>query len=173
MSTTGKNFLALTTAAGVAANAVVVAIPPSQASQFLGGGSPLAIPLDKFSADLSGTTGYTKNGAVILNLVTSTPVTIDLTSLASVTPNAGDTSFATWNEMVLRNLGSHDVTISPGGSNPARLPFAGTTPTFTLAAGATIRWQVPAGLAVDSTHKNLTFDPGSNNATVSVCIGGA
>lgn len=174
MATAGCNFAALTSAAltgsTYAAAGVLVAVAPGLATSLKSQG--LATILDRLSVDLSKA-GYDKNGAFLLNLSSSTPATVDLTAVGSPAVTAGDTAFAGWKEMILVNLGAQDVLVSPGSSNPARTPLAGTSPTFTVPAGSAVRWHVAAGLAVDSTHKTLKFDPGSAAATIAVCIGGS
>ena len=174
MSTTGKALLTLTAAAGAGSGAygVALATPPGNAGTFTGGAAPLAVRLDRIVRDLSATAAYTKTGLIVLSLSPSTPVTIDLTALSGVL--AGDTSFATWFELLFTNLGTQDVTITPGVSNPASLLLTGTTPGHTLRAnGGTLPLHSPAGEAITSGAKTITLNPGSSAAVVALAIGGA
>ena len=95
----------------------------------------------------------------------TTAVTIDLTNLAAftgVTSQAGDTSLSNIGAVVFNNLGTVDLTIAPGGSNPAQVPhiyrhyadsrLSGGRPGLRLCA---------TQLAVDSTHKTITITPTS------------
>ena len=176
MPTTQKNFVALNSSAltgsGYAGNGVLLALPPSSAKAMAAGYAKLATIVDRVVVDLS-LAGYAKNGGALLTLASSTPQTIDLTNLAALAVTAGDTTFATWKEIIFNNTSNYDVIVSPGSSNPLRTPLAGTSPTFTVYANSSLRWHCPAGQTVDSTHKTLKFDPGANNATIAVLVGGA
>lgn len=171
MATTLKNFVSLTAAAGsgYGANGVALAVDAGTASSQSAAG--LATLLDRWTSDLSKA-GYSKNGCVVLTLSGTTPVTIDLTSLNSQTVYAGDTSFATWKEVIFTNLGATDLTVSPGASNPLRTPLGGTSPTLLSYASGKTRWHCPAGQAVDGTHKTLTITP-TSGGTIAICVGGA
>jgi hypothetical protein len=117
--------------------------------------------------------GFAKNGAFHVTTSGTTPVTCDLTNLATnSTSQAGDATFATFNKIKVRNAGTAAMTIAPGGSNPASLGFGGTTPTYTVNAGAEVEIEVPAGATVDSTHKTITITPTSGGDVV-VAVGGA
>lgn len=141
-----------------------------------------AVPLDKAIFDLSLTSippavgtvfptfgkyvgGFAKNGCALIVLSGTTAVTIDLTNLAAftgVTSQAGDTSLSNIGAVVFNNLGTVDLTIAPGGSNPARFPtFTGTTPTLDCPAGGLVCVYAQTQLAVDSTHKTITITPTS------------
>lgn len=171
MSTTSSNFAKLAAVVGGTATGVVIAATPQQVS-ILNSASGVVV-LDVFAADLSKS-GYAKNGAFVLALAASTPVTVDLTATGTAsTAAAGDTSFAHAFELIFNNYGAADVLVGPGASNPFNGPLLGTAPTFTVPAGATVRWQCPAGWTVDSTHKTLKFDPGAAVATIGVSIGGS
>jgi hypothetical protein len=118
---------------------------------------------------------FAKNACALLTLTGTTAITLDLTNVVAATGVvvAGDTSFATANVLILNNLGAVDLTISPGGSNPARIPqLGGTTPTLTIPAGSCIAIHSAAGYAVDSTHKTFTITP-TAGGTLAVSVGGA
>ena len=128
---------------------------------------------DSFVCNL-GKAGYSKNGGIILSLAVSTPITIDLTSLATGSySSAGDTTFATVHELIFNNFGANDVTVHPASSSAFNGPLAGTDPIFIVAANSTLRWQSFAGWTVTGSIKKLTFDPGSNACSISLCVGGA
>lgn len=151
-----------------------------------------AIPLDRVLFDLALTAvpipvgtqlsalgkavgGYAKNGAALITLTSTTAVSFDFTDLTigATQPAAGDTTFATVNALILNNIGTHDLTIAPGGSNPAAFPkFGGTSPTLTIPAGSAICLQNLAGATVDSTHKILTITP-TAGGLLAVAVGGA
>jgi hypothetical protein len=136
VSTTGKNYGAITTAAGsgLGANGAILALPPATAASLATSGN-LTI-LDKFTVDVSKNTAATKTAGFLLKLAASTPVTVDLTNLGALAISAGDTSFATWLEVNFNNLGTQDVKVTPGASNPANTPLSGTTPGFTVYASS-------------------------------------
>lgn len=118
---------------------------------------------------------FAKNGGVLLSLSGSTPQSINFTNTTANSPasTAGDTVFSNLNVLVIQNLGTTDVVLSPGASNPNRLPtMTGTSPTILLPAGSTQVFHNAAGLAVDSTHNVLTFTP-SSGGTISVSAGGS
>ncbi len=118
---------------------------------------------------------FAKNGSVLLVLTTTTAQSIDLTNTTTNSPQstAGDTAFATANVLILNNTGAHDLTISPGASNPSRIPqFTGTTPTLTIPAGSFVAIHSAAGYTVDSTHKVFTITP-TSGGTLAVTICGA
>jgi hypothetical protein len=142
--------------------------------------------LDKIplGGDLA-THGFGNIAALVLTFTGSTPITIDLTNLVAATglvvAGAGtfNGSFATWYEMLFinnSNAASKPVAISPGASNPLRTQLGGTSPTVTLqstgGSGDYLHWSAVSGLAVDSTHKTLTFTPTSGGSLLA-WIGGA
>lgn len=178
MATTLQNFVLLTKAALVGSTVQAanypVAVNPANATQLVNGGS--GVTVDKVSID-SSNDGYAKHGVVYVALTGTTAVNIDLTDLTSgsTLPTAGDTTFATWNKIVINNAVAGtpaDVTYSPGGSNGLRSLLAGTSPTLTVPANASFPLQSPAGLAVDSTHKVLTITPTAGGA-VTIAVSGA
>ena len=67
---------------------------------------------------------YTKNGAFLVTTSRTTPVTVPLTNTATNTTNqVGDTVFAKWNQIILRNLSGTDntnsasMTVGPAATN--------------------------------------------------------
>jgi hypothetical protein len=147
--------------------------------------NPNATIIDRVTFDLSLVnaapsggkivSGFAKNAAIVLTLTGTTPITVDLTSVVATTGVivAGDSSFTTVFAMVLNNLGVTDLTISPGGSNPSRIPqFTGTTPTLTIPAAGVVTVYSLAGYAVDSTHKTFTITP-TSGGTLAIAVGGA
>ncbi len=127
---------------------------------YVAAGQGLAI--DKlYDLDLADA-GFAKTAAIALTFTGTTPITIDFTALAAATgvQVQGAPSFATVNRVNFLNpAGGSSCQIAPGASNPARTPFNGSSPVHTLAAGDDTHWNVAGGLAVDSTHKTLTFTP--------------
>jgi hypothetical protein len=116
--------------------------------------------------------GFNKNGALYVTFTGTTPVNIDLTALATAigvtSSQAGDTSLATFNCLIMQNLSASisTLTVSPGASNPAPLPNAlgGTTPTIALALGAVHCEYDAAGKTIDSTHRIITVTPSAGGA---------
>lgn len=171
MSTTGKNFVKFTATVANATVPIVEALGPNQAASQAAASSGTL--LDKFTADLSSA-GYVKNGAFFLGLAASTPITIDLTAAAAAaSAAAGDTTFATINELIFNNPSTADVVVTPGGSNPFNGALGGTAPSFTVPAGAKLRWQSPAGWPVTITIRTLTFSSGSAVGSIGVSVGGS
>lgn len=118
---------------------------------------------------------YAKNGVFHVTTTSTTPVNIDLTNLTTnATSSAGDTVFATVNQLLFYNLSGVDgvaaasMSIAAGTSNGARLQITGTTPAITLPASSRTVQEDVAGFAVDSTHKILVVTPtaGGNFAMV-------
>lgn len=177
MATTNSNFVKLANAAligsTVQAAGQVVAVNHATATQIINGGT--GTYLDRFNVDLA-TAGYAKNGSAAATLTGTTAVTYDLTDLTSTTSGttawAGDTTFATWNQLVFRNTGAADITVAQGASNGARLGLTGTTPAFTVPAGSVITFQSIAGYTVDSTHKVITITP-TAGGSFALSVGGA
>lgn len=174
MATTGKNFAALSSGALVgtanASTGFLLAVDPATAGIYSNSGA--ATILDKFAANLAAA-NFAKNGGVIVTLSPSTPVTLDLTDLTSQSVRAGDASFASWKEILFVNLGANPVDVGPGATNPLTTPLGGSSPVQRIAAGESTRWQRPAGVAIDGTHKNLKLDPSSSAATIAVLVGGS
>jgi hypothetical protein len=147
-------------------------------------------PIDRVIWDLSLTTippgvganllsfgtfigGFAKNGALYVTLTGTTAVTIDFTNLANAVgvtfAQGGDNSLTTFGALIVKNISltASSIVMSPGASNPSRFPtFTGTTPAITLALGDVYCQSSAAGLAVDSTHKTLTFTPSAGGILV-------
>jgi hypothetical protein len=176
MSTTGVNFIVLNASAGssAGANGTVLAVKKSLANSLSSSGYGVIVDTP---FDLS-TAGFAKNGCVVLSLAPSGSATVDLTNLSGAGPAAGDLTFANWNALILTQIPqttAQDVAVTPGGSNPARIPISGTTPSYDLYGNSQTVWQSPAGQAVDGTHKTITFTnpSGSNPAVVALCVAGS
>jgi hypothetical protein len=172
--TVGKNFVAFTANALVgtanASTGLMLALSPQSAQQNSAAG--LATVLDRIFLDVSADP-YPKHGGVLLTLATSTPVTVDLTNVGAQSVTAGDGTFSLVYTVVLNNLGAEPVVVSPGASNAFAGPLAGTAPTFTVPPFTVMAWVNPSGWAVDSTHKNLKFDPGAAPASIAAVFGGS
>jgi hypothetical protein len=191
MSTTGVNFVYQT---GPGSNVVqgsnVVSLPAIFPVQAESGKALAYLPanatiIDKVSFDfsriLSVTPGggtqvgnFAKNGCVVLTLTGTTPITVNLTALAAATgvivANADGTAaspFATVFAAVFTNLGTADVTIAPGSSNPA--PF----PTSQLCkAGGVVAISSPAGYTISGSANTITVTP-TAGGLIGIAIGGA
>ena len=123
--------------------------------------------------------GAAKHGCFHVTTSGTTGVNIDLTNLATnATSSAGDATFATWYQIIFFNLSgldgvaAADMTVAPGGSNPARMQLGGTSPTLTVAASSPQVISSKAGLAVDSTHKIITVTP-SAGGNFAMLVSGA
>ena len=175
MATTGQNFVyrLVSSLYGSLVDAVgqVSRQNPSNANQLVVGAS--ATVLDKYVADFSND-GFAKHGAASVALSGTTPKTIDLTDLTSVTASYdGDTTFATFSKLVVKNLGAGSLTIAPGASNPASIGLAGTTPTLTVPVGGTAVIDYgTTPVTVDSTHKTILITPAATT-TFSIAVSGS
>lgn len=175
MATTGVNFCKLTNAAlvgsTVQAAASMATLNGTSAAQLNAASN--VDRADYLLSDLS-VAGYAKNGAIRQTYSGTTPKNIDLTDLTSNAASyAGDTTFASFNTLVLYNDGAADVTFAPGGSNPASVGLAGTSPTLTIPAGKKVVLNyATAGVTVDSTHKIITITPTSGGSLI-LSVGGA
>lgn len=112
--------------------------------------------------------------------------TLDLTSLTDL--NGGSVNFARVREVIIVNLATtagYTLTIGPGVSNPWTTGPIAASSTVVLqpsvgqtTGSATFRasdpWSVGAttGWYVDSTHKTLKLDPGSNTLSCYVVLVG-
>ena len=194
MATTGSNIVEVTSAVlegtGVVASPSVLAVMPGAAEVIEQGSG--GVVLDKVIADLAFTAlptagsgmhvrpcgkmlgNYAKNGGAIYSTSGTTPISPDLTNLATgAASSAGDVTFATVNTLIFRNLGAADMTIAPGASNPSNIPkFTGTTPTLALPAGSVLVVHSNAGVTIDGTHKVFTVTP-TAGGVFSVSAGGA
>lgn len=136
-------------------------------------GNAGSVRIDLVSID-AAKAGYAKNAGVCVTLTTTTAITINLLLLAAATgvKIAGDTVFATINQLVFVNLGAVDLVLSPSASNPFGLQLTGTTPTLTVAAGSTVTIQSVAGLTLSGTVKNFDITP-TAGGLLGIYVGGA
>ncbi len=173
MATTGLGFVVTANGFPVnssnASHGVVLALTRTQINAF---GETSAQRLDTF-VDLSKP-AYAKNCGFYLSLAASTPLTPDLTAIASVaTSQAGDNSFSLIYDMQVVNMGIQDVIVGNAAANSFQITLAPSNATITFPANSTTRLHFPAGLVVNGTLKNLKFDPGANAAQIGVAFGGA
>lgn len=195
MATTGSNFVEVTSTvlegATVTTAPSALALMPGAAETVAQGSGGTVV--DKVLVDLALTAlptagsgvhirpggkalgNYAKNGMLLLSTSTTTAVDVDLTDLTLNTPAgyAGDTAFATVNVLVFRVIGTSDMTVKPGGSNPSNAPkFTGTTPTLALPGSSVVVWHSNAGVTIDSTHKVFTITP-TAGGVIAISVGGA
>jgi hypothetical protein len=122
--------------------------------------------------------GFGRNGALAVVFTGTTPVTIDVTALATAVGvtsyQGGDSVFANVNCIVLKNTSAASIiTIAPGGSNPLLFPvFGGTSPTLAVGPGGTHVLSDPVGAAVSSSHRTLLLTPSAGGELL-LAIGGA
>jgi hypothetical protein len=164
------------------------AAPPTGSGVASGFANNSATPIDRVIFDLALTSiapsvgnnllpfgtfvgSFSKNGALYVTCTGTTPVTINLTSLATpvgvVFSQAGDSVLAVINALIVKNISNpgSTFTIAPGASNPSRMPpLSGTTPSITLQAGDVYCQSSAIGLTVDSTHNTITFTPTAGGA---------
>lgn len=117
-----------------------------------------------------------------ISLASSTPQTLDLTSLTDVL--GGAVALARVKLIAIKNKSTTDgqnVTAGNAASN-AWSAMLGSTGTITILPGTSTNpdggWFINSapnttGWPVDSTHKNLKLDPGSASISVDVVIAGA
>lgn len=156
----------------------LVACDASQRNAFIAASQGLG--LDLYAGFDGSALGLTNMAGVVMTLTSTTAITLDLTNLVAATGVvvAGQgtfaNSFATWSHILVQNIGtgSKPVAISPGASNPIRNQLGGTSPTHTLQTTDVLHWVAGAGLAVDSTHKTVTFTPTSGGSLL-IWIGGS
>ena len=160
-------------AAQIAAGTLEAVADSSTREQFVASGSGQRVDADGQGIDLAAA-NYAKLAGIVLSLTGTTPITLDLTTLAAATgvQVAGASSFSNWNKMLFQNTGATPLVVSPGESNPLRNPLGGTSPTHTLASGDEALWNSNAGSAVDSTHKTITVTP-TSGGQLFVAIGGS
>lgn len=119
--------------------------------------------------------------AASITFVTSTPQTLDLTSLTDVV--GGAVNFARVRLVAIKNLSTADAAVLTVGNSVTNewdgfLSAAGTLKVFPSSAnnpkGGWVILTAPntTGIVVDSTHKTLKLDPGANAFTVNVIIAG-
>jgi hypothetical protein len=163
MATTNSGF-AKVTLGGVVA---LLSAPASAISAVVSALS--GTRMDRAVYDLASA-GYDKNGAGRYTLSGTTPKTIDLTDTTSGAQSyAGDTTFASYTQLVLLNDGAASITVGSGASNGATWPMSGTV---TLAAGESVVISKAAAVTVDGTHKAIDVTPTSGGSFV-ICVGGA
>jgi hypothetical protein len=107
----------------------------------------------------------------------STPVTLDLTALASAATNTGAANFAKVKVLYIANneaIGSgHNVIVGAAASTAFTGPLGGTTPTFTIEPGCVFMAFAQSSTAWTTTSaNNLKIDPGANNCSVTIVVAG-
>ena len=112
---------------------------------------------------------YAKNGAFIVSLNGTNSVTVQLTNTAiNTNGQAGDTVFATWNQIVLYNLSGVDgnnaasLTVAPAASNGANLQFTASNTTglaMTIDGASAQLLGSVNGVTVNSTKTGITITP--------------
>jgi hypothetical protein len=164
-----------------AADTLVTFNSPETRDWWLANGGAYA--LDKFKVDLAAG-GYNKTAGIALVFTGSTPITLNLTSLAAATgvsalgstagvADTGTPSFATLNAIIFNNVGGEPIVVSPGASDPLGFPIlGGTSPTLTLDAGDESAHISSAGVTVNSSACNITFTP-TSGGTLLIGFGGA
>lgn len=112
--------------------------------------------------------GYTKSGFFFVTTNSTTAVTVPLTNTATNTNGqAGDTVFATWNMIIMRNLSGTDgvnsasMTVGPATTNGANLLVTPTngSGTFTLDGSSAICFLDVNGVAINASHAAITVTP--------------
>lgn len=120
----------------------------------------------------------TKASKVTLALVASTPQSLDATSLGSVTGLKGDTSFADLKVIDVTNneaVGSgRKLKVFGVGANGFVGPVNANTDTVVIDPGCRRQFYTreSAGWTVDSTHKLIKLDPGTNPVSVTLALVG-
>lgn len=113
-----------------------------------------------------------------ITFVASTPQTLDLTSLTDL--GGASISFARVRELIIQVVSTTagwNLTLGNAASN-AFSAFWGATGTHTVMAGSILYITDPntvgssVGAYIDSTHKNLKLDPGSNAVVANILIVG-
>lgn len=107
--------------------------------------------------------------------LSATPTTLDLTSLTGL--RGATETFATVRLLLIRNTSTmtgYGITVG-NGSSPFTPGFSSGTTTWAVPARS--RWlaeygDTAAGWTVDSSHKTVKLDPGSNVVTCTVFIVG-
>jgi hypothetical protein len=131
------------------------------------------LSLDEFlNFDLSKL-GFGKTFAAALSFTGTTPITLNINTLATGTgiQTAGTALAAFWNHLIFQNVGvASSITIAPAGSNPINSQLGGTSPTMTLAQNDALHWFANAGEVVSTSHCQITFTP---TAAGTLLIGGA
>jgi hypothetical protein len=123
-------------------------------------------------------TAYAKTAVIFVTLTGSTPITINLNDLAAATGvqcvgAIGANSLANyWNLLMLQNIGTATLVITPGASDPANLPWTGTSAEYTMAAGDQAVWMSSAGQVVSSSACNITITP-TSGGQLAIAVGGS
>lgn len=148
-----------------------VAVDSTVRDAFVAAGQGLA--LDEFlNYDLSKL-GFSKTFAAVLTFTGTTPITLNINTLATGTgiQTAGTALAALWNHLIFQNVGgSSSITIAPAGSDPINWQGGGTSPTMTLAQNDAQHWYSYAGETVSSSHCQITFTPTAGGVLL---VGGA
>ncbi len=136
-----------------------------------GGSAPISFASGTGAAQISVKWADTRTYAV------STPVTLDLTTLASASTNTGAASFAKIKVIAIFNneaaASGKDLIIGGNVTTPFYGPLAGTLPTYTIKPGcAWIHYDLTAGGLDCSTNKLFKIDPGANAVSASVVFAG-
>lgn len=134
--------------------------------------------LDQFCLDLSGEAGTyaattpptTVGGGTVVTTGT-TAVTISLMAFTNFTQSGGSTLTTTWNQLIFKNLSSHDMTIQPGSSNGANMLGIPNGTPLTVRANSQVVLVSAAGETVSSSHTNITITP-TSGGTMAVAFGG-
>ncbi len=136
-----------------------------------------AVSIESASFDVDDVAASTKKFGCLLALAAAAQ-TLDLTSLASAGASRDSTStnFSAIHTIQITNFGTgtNVVTFGNAASNQFVGPFGAAANTYAIPAGTTVtfRTNAAAGWTVDSTHKNIKFDPGSDTFKVGVVLGG-
>lgn len=107
----------------------------------------------------------------------STPVTLDLTTLAGAATNTGSAAFAKVKVFAIYNNevadSGKDLIIGNAAATPFAGPFGGTAPTITVKAGCSfVIYDLSTAGWACGTNKNLKIDPGANNVSASIVLAG-
>lgn len=137
----------------------------------------LTVSLESACLDVDDVASSTKKFGCLLALAAAAQ-TLDMTSLASAGASRASTStnFSAAHTLQITNFGTgtNVLTVGAAAANAFLGPFGGTTPTYTIPAGATLILRCPqaAGWTIDGTHKNLKFDPGADTFKAGFVLGG-
>jgi hypothetical protein len=136
-----------------------------------------AILVDAFESSVARL-GYTKSGAFYLALNGTTAVTVPLTNTQTNTNGYwGDTTFATANVLLFRNVSGIDgnpnasISINGSGTNGHKMGLT-TNSQITLDGNGSVFWnQSVNGFTVNAANANITFTPTNTGAFVCVIAG--
>lgn len=111
-----------------------------------------------------------RDGAAVLVLSSSTPVTLDLADLSGVAAWVGDASFARVTACVLTNLGDSDLVVGDAASTPFDGPLSsGGTITVRPGEQFAFRRDDATGYPTASAS-HLKIDPGASAGLVGVAV---